>query len=196
MKSLFLPEILRGTAATLVLTVLCGGLYPALVWGLGQAVFPTQANGSVMRDASGKIVGSSLLGRNFNGPQYFHPRPSAAGPDGYDVKASSGSNLGPTSQKLADALRERIAAYRTENSLAADASVPSDAVTSSASGLDPHISPANAALQARRVAAARGVPVEAVERLIRQHTLGPDLGLFGEARVNVVTLNPALDALK
>lgn len=140
MKSLFLPEILRGTVATLALTVLCGGLYPALVWGLGQAVFPTQANGSVMRDASGKIVGSSRLGRNFNGPQYFHPRPSAAGPDGYDVKASSGSNLGPTSQKLADALRERIAAYRTENSLAADASVPSDAVTSSASAQRIHTS--------------------------------------------------------
>ena len=196
MKHPLLSEILRGTVATLALTALCGGLYPAFVWSVGQAAFPAKADGSVIRDASGRVTGSSLLGRNFEGPRFFHPRPSAAGANGYDVKASAGSNLGPTSQKLAETLRERIATYRADNSLPPDTPVPPDAVAASASGLDPHISPANAALQARRVAAARSVSLETMEKLIRDHTQGPDFGLFGEPRVNVVTLNLSLDVMK
>src|SRR5579864_180336 len=141
---------------TVVLTVLLGIVYPLLMTGIAQVLFPSQANGSLVKDASGNVVGSALLAQGFTQPQYFHPRPSAAGSNGYDATASGGSNLGPTNQKLIDAVQSNADTYRQENGLAADAQVPVDAVTASASGLDPDISPANA-LQVHRVASARGV---------------------------------------
>jgi K+-transporting ATPase ATPase C chain len=140
----------------------------------------------------GQVIGSSLLGQQFAGPGYFHPRPSAAG-DGYDAANSSGSNLGPTSQKLITAVKERVDAYRAENNLAPGVLIPVDAVTASASGLDPHISVKNALLQASRVAKARGLGEEAVRRSIARHTEGRDLGILGEPRVNVLMLNLDLD---
>jgi potassium-transporting ATPase KdpC subunit len=185
-------ELRAGVVATLMLAVLCCGVYPALVWGIGQAAFPRKANGSLVR-VDGRVVGSSLIAQPFHEPRYFHPRPSAAG-DGYDAAASGGTNLGPLSKKLIGAVRERVAAYRAENGLPPDAPVPADAVTSSASGLDPAISVANALLQAGRVAAARGVSEEAVLRLVRAHADSRDLGILGDPRVNVLTLNLDLDA--
>lgn len=186
---------LRGAlVSTLILTVMCCGLYPLAVWGIGQAVFPRQANGSLITGRDGTLRGSALLGQHFSGPLYFHSRPSAAGTGGYDAGASSGSNLGPTSQKLADQIKERVAAYRAENGLAAGAPVPADAVTASGSGLDPHISPRNAELQADRVAKARNLTGGQVRQLILAATEGPGLGILGEPGVNVVRLNLALDA--
>ena len=138
--------------------------------------------------------GSALLAQNFSGEKYFQPRPSAAG-TGYDAANSSGTNLGPTSQKLADSIKAAVAAYRTANGLAADAPVPADAVTSSGSGLDPHISVANAERQSARVARVRAVPLETVRRLVAQHTEGRGLGLLGEPGVNVLLLNLALDRI-
>jgi K+-transporting ATPase ATPase C chain len=178
----------------IVLTVLLGIAYPLVMTGLSQLIFPNQANGSLIRDSSGNIVGSALLAQNFSKPEYFHPRPSAAGADGYDATSSGGSNLGPTNQKLIDAARDRAIAYREENGLAVDAPVPVDAVTTSASGLDPDISPANALLQASRVARARNVPEDQVRALVNQYTEGRTLGILGEPRVNVLQLNRALDA--
>jgi potassium-transporting ATPase KdpC subunit len=140
------------------------------------------------------VRGSKLLGQGFTGARYFHPRPSAAG-NGYDAANSGGSNLGPTSQKLHDAIKERIAAYREENRLKENESVPADAVTASGSGLDPHISLSNAELQGARVARARGLSEEEVHGLIKQHTEGPDLGILGDPGVNVLTLNLGLDSL-
>jgi K+-transporting ATPase ATPase C chain len=188
-------ELTTSILATLVFAVVLCGLYPVVVWGLSQLVFPHQANGSLIENADRKIVGSELLGQNFSGVKYFHPRPSAAGANGYDAANSSGSNLGPSSQKLIDAVKDRVAAYRSENGLAMDALVPGDAVTTSGSGLDPHISPKNALLQAPRVAKQRRLNEDVVKAEIARATAGPSLGVFGEAGVNVLQLNLALDAL-
>jgi K+-transporting ATPase ATPase C chain len=176
-----------------VLTVLLGIIYPIAMTGISQVLFPSQANGSLVHDSSGNVIGSAILGQNFAQPQYFHSRPSAAGADGYDATSSGGSNLGPTNQKLIDNAKDRAEAYRQENGLPADAQVPVDAVTTSASGLDPDISPANAQIQAARVAQARGVPESQVRGLVDQYTEGRTLGVLGEPRVNVLKLNLALD---
>lgn len=178
---------------TVVLTMLCGIAYPLVMTGISQVLFPFQANGNLVRDAQGNVIGSAILAQNFTQPQYFHPRPSAAGNDGYDATSSGGSNLGPTNQKLIDTVKDRTDAYRAENGLAADAPVPVDSVTTSASGLDPHISPGNALLQARRVARTRGLPEEQVRSLVTQYTQGRTFGILGEPRVNVLELNLALD---
>lgn len=188
---------LRGAlVSTLIFAVVLCGLYPVTVWAIGQFFFPDQANGSLIADANGTVRGSRLIGQNFQGEKYFHPRPSAAGANGYDAASSGGSNLGPTSQKLADLIKERITAYRTMNGLAVDAGVPADAVTASGSGLDPHISLHNADLQLARVARVRGLPEATVRELIAAHTAAADFGIFGEAGVNVLELNLALDSLK
>jgi len=179
---------------TLALTVVCGIGYPLLMTGLAQLIFPNQANGSLIRDASGSVMGSVLIAQNFTKPEYFHPRPSAAGTDGYDPTSSGASNLGPTNQTLLDGVKDRAAAYRRDNGLADDAAVPIDAVTASASGLDPDISPADALLQLGRVARARGLTEDRVRTLITQYTQGRTLGILGEPRVNVLQLNRALDA--
>lgn len=189
----FLSEIKTSLLATLVLAlVLCGG-YPVAVWAGGQLLFRDQANGSLLVDADGTIRGSALLAQSFTSEKYFHPRPSSAG-TGYDAAASSGSNLGPTSRKLADAVAADVAAYREENGLPAGAPVPADAVTRSASGLDPHVSVANAELQAPRVAKARNLPLERIRALVADHTVRRSLNLLGEPGVNVLLLNRALDA--
>ncbi len=173
-----------------LLVILCG-LYPLAVFAVGQAVFPEKANGSLLfRDTW--LIGSGLLSQPFTGPQYFHPRPSAAG-DGYDATASGGSNFGPTSRKLIDAVCQRVEQYRAENGLAPDAKVPADAVTASGSGLDPDISVRNASLQAARVAKARGWSEARVLGKVRACTEGRDLGVLGERRVNVLRLNLLLD---
>ncbi len=192
MKTL-LVQLRIALSLTAFLAVLLGGVYPVLVWGAGQVLFPGPANGSLVRDADGTVRGSALLAQGFASERHFHPRPSAAG-RGYDAAASSGSNLGPTSRKLAEQVAADVAAYRARHALPAGAPVPADAVTRSASGLDPHISPANAAIQADRVARARGLPLERVRALIAQHTAGPDWGVLGQPRVNVLLLNRALDA--
>jgi K+-transporting ATPase ATPase C chain len=190
----FVSEIRSAVGATVILAIVCCGVYPLVVTGVARTVFAEKADGSLIRDGSGRVVGSALLGQNFTGEKYFHPRPSAAGANGYDAASSGGSNLGPTSQKLANLLKERVAAYRETNGLAVDQEVPADAVTASGSGLDPHIRPANAALQAVRVAKARNLPVEKVRELIEANTDQPDLGILGDAGVHVVKLNLALDA--
>lgn len=194
MKTLIL-ELKTSLLATFVLALLLCGVYPVAVWAGAQLLFRDKANGSLVVDRDGTIRGSSLLAQSFTSEKYFHPRPSAAG-IGYDAAGSSGTNLGPTSKKLADSIRAAIAAYRTENHLATDAPVPADAVTSSASGLDPHISLANAQIQAVRVAQARQLPVEKIRALIASNVQGPDLRLFGEPGVNVLLLNRALDATR
>jgi len=184
---------LRGAVmSTLVLAAVCCGLYPLIVFGIGQAAFHDQANGSLITDKDGTVRGSRLLGQGFTADKYFHPRPSAAG-NGYDAANSRGSNLGPTSQKLNDAIKERIEAYRKENSLKETDPGPADAVTASGSGLDPHISVRNAEMQVARVAKARGLPAGKVLELVRASTAAPDLGILGEPGVNVLTLNLGLD---
>jgi K+-transporting ATPase ATPase C chain len=182
--------------STLVLAVVCCGLYPLVVFGLGQAFFADKANGSMIVDSKGVIRGSKLIGQNFTGAKYFHPRPSSAGNSGYDPTSSSGSNLGPTSQKLRDSIAQNLADYRTQNGLTTNASVPADAVTGSASGLDQHISLENALLQAHRVAKERGLRDAELKALISQYTDAPDLGFLGDAGVNVLRLNLALDGVK
>jgi K+-transporting ATPase ATPase C chain len=176
---------------TLVLCVITGLIYPAVVTGLAQLLFNRQANGSLV-SVNGRVVGSELIGQPFTRPEYFHPRPSAAG-NGYDATASGGTNKGPTDRKLADTL----IGPRADSLVAAGVpkgSIPTDAVTASASGLDPHISPANAHLQVARVAQARGVDSTAVRRVLDAHVEGRQFGFFGEPRVNVLMLNIALDS--
>jgi K+-transporting ATPase ATPase C chain len=177
-------------ALTLLFTLLLGLAYPLALTGIGQALFPRQANGSLIRDANGRVIGSELLAQGFASPRYFAGRPSAAG-QGYDAAASAGSNLGPNAQALADRVKESAASLRTSSQASPGQSVPADLVTTSASGLDPHLSPEAALYQAPRVAAARGVPVERVRALVREHVEGP--GLLGQPRVNVLALNRALD---
>jgi K+-transporting ATPase ATPase C chain len=195
---------------TVFFVVLTGLAFPGVVWAVGRVAFPDQAAGSLVRDARGQVVGSRLLGQAFVKPEYFHPRPSAAG-NGYDAANSSGTNLGPTSAKLVDGLKDDPAtkdvdesypgfgelarAYREENGLAPDSVIPADAATRSGSGLDPDVSPANADLQVARVAKARGLDPARVAALVEQHTTGRTFGLLGEPRVNVLELNLALDAV-
>jgi potassium-transporting ATPase KdpC subunit len=187
----FLRQLAPAVTALLVFTVLLGLLYPLVVTGIAQLGFRSEADGSLV-ERDGVVVGSRLIGQSFTSPGYFHPRPSAAG-DGYDAMASGGSNLGPTNPALLDSVAERVLAYRQENGLGAEVAVPVDAVTSSASGLDPHISVANARLQAPRVAAARGLPVDGVLQLVDEHTDGRALGILNDPGVNVLELNLALD---
>ena len=188
----FLRQLRPATVAIVIFTVLCGIVYPLVVTALAQATMPGRANGSLIT-VDGKLVGSRLLGQNFTEPRYFHPRPSAAGA-GYDGSASAPFNVGPTSEALIEAVAARVAAYRAENQLDPSVLVPVDAVTGSGSGLDPHISPRNAELQAGRVAAARGMPVEQVKALIAAATQRRTFGVLGENGVNVLELNLALDA--
>jgi K+-transporting ATPase ATPase C chain len=187
-----LSEIRSAVLATLILAAVCCGIYPLVVFGLGQALFHDKANGSLIVDTNGTIRGSRLLGQQFTGEKYFHTRSSAAG-NGYDATSSGGSNLGPTSQKLRDSIAQNVADYRSQNGLATNAPVPADAVTASGSGLDPHISVENANLQASRVAKARGLPLEKVKALIAQYTDRPDLSVLGDPGVNVLELNLALE---
>jgi potassium-transporting ATPase KdpC subunit len=239
-----LKELKPGFLMTVVMTVITGLVYPAVVTAIAQIIYPDQANGSLVA-MNGQVVGSRLIGQNFTKPEYFHPRPSAAGSGGYDPTASAGTNLGPTSAKLLngttkkdekgqeivefDGIKDRVVHYCIDNALPYDAStpldaftkadgtlddvklikafndekaplmitagtpIPADAVTTSASGLDPHISPRNAEIQAGRVAKARGVAVEQVRALVAQHTEGRTLIVLGEPRVNVLELNLALD---
>jgi K+-transporting ATPase ATPase C chain len=192
-----LHRLLRETRAALAITLILAGLagvvFPAAVIGVGQVAFEERADGSLLRDEQGNVIGSKLIGQRFSGEQYFHPRPSAAGADGYDGSASSGLNLGPTNEQLLATIDERARAYRDENGVADHVELPADAVTTSASGLDPHISPANAVLQVARVARARGMSEDEVRDLVDEHTDDPALGFFGEPWVNVLLLNRALD---
>ena len=181
--------------STLVLAAVCCGLYPLIVFGIGQVAFRDQANGSLITDKDNTVRGSKLLGQGFTADKYFHPRPSAAG-NGYDAANSGGSNLGPTSQKLDDAIKERIAAYRKENGLRDINHVPADAVTASGSGLDPHISVRNAELQVPRVAKARGLSEQRVLDLVARFTDKPDFNILGDPGVNVLMLNLSLDSLR
>jgi K+-transporting ATPase ATPase C chain len=196
---------------TAFFVVVTGLAFPVVVWGIGRVGFPSQAEGSLVRDAHGTVVGSKLIGQAFVKPEYFHPRPSAAG-SGYDAANSSGTNLGPTSDKLINGIkddpstkdvdesyagfRDLAKAYREENGLAPDAVIPADAATRSASGLDPDISPVNAELQVARVAKARGLDAARVREVVAQNTSGRALGFSGEPRVNVLLTNLALDHLK
>ncbi len=184
-------QILPAFRLMLVLTVLTGLIYPGVVTGLCQVLFRWQANGSML-SAGGKEIGSALIGQNFTKPEYFHPRPSAAGNDGYDATASTGSNYGPTSQKLIDRVKSSAEQFRKENP-DYTGPIPADLLTASASGLDPDISPASAEAQAPRVAKARGIDLHEVEGLISQNTKVADLGFLGEPRVNVLELNLNLD---
>jgi len=196
---------------TAFFVVVTGLAFPGVIWAIGQTVFPHQANGSLIHDARGNLVGSALIGQSFSKPEYFHPRPSAAGA-GYDAANSSGTNLGPTSDKLIHGIKDDPAtrdvdetylgfgdlaqAYRQENGLAPDTLIPADAATRSGSGLDPDISAGNAELQIARVAQARNLPESRVRQLVVEHESGRLFGLLGEPRVNVLLLNLALDQLK
>lgn len=172
-------------------TVLLGLAYPLAITGVAQLAFRSQANGSLIVE-NGKVVGSELIGQNFAQPQYFHPRPSAAGANGYDASASSGSNLGPLNPDLAKRIRESAAAIRAEDG--GTQIIPADAVTTSGSGLDPDISPENAAMQVERIAKARGIEPRIVREIIAAETQGRALGILGQPRVNVLKANLALDA--
>ena len=189
----FFSEIRGAVLATLVIVVVCCGIYPLIVFGVSQALFRDKANGSLIVDPNGTVRGSKLLAQGFTATKYFHPRPSSAG-NGYDAANSGGSNLGPTSQKLYDSIKERVAAYRAENGLSETDAVPADAVTASGSGLDPHITLQNAELQSARVAKVRGLNTEQIRELIKQNTDPADLGVLGDPGVNVLELNLALDS--
>jgi len=186
-----IQQLVPAFRMTLLLTVLTGLVYPGIVTGLCQVFFRNQANGSLILK-NGKVIGSQLIGQNFAKPEYFHPRPSAAGNDGYDATASGGSNLGPTSQKLFDRMKASAAQFRTEKPGYTGA-IPADAVTASGSGLDPDISVENADVQASRVAKTRGLTLSAVHRFISLATDQRAFGLWGEPNVNVLKLNLALD---
>ena len=187
-----LKEIKTSLIVTAILLVICCGVYPLIVFGAGQLLFPKQANGSLVLDDKGKPIASTLLAQNFTADKYFAPRPSAAG-TGYDSTSSGGSNLGATSQALHDAVKQRVADYRKANNLPDSQVVPADAVEASGSGLDPHISLNNAALQLPRVAKARGMSEDDLKALVAKYTDGPDFGILGEPGVNIVKLNLALD---
>jgi K+-transporting ATPase ATPase C chain len=187
-----MKQLLIALKATLVLTLLTGVMYPLLVTGLAKVLFRDKADGSLIQ-ANGRTVGSELIGQRFTKPEYFHGRPSAAGNDGYDGLSSGGSNLGPTSQKLADRVTADVKTFHAENPTFSGA-VPGDAVTASGSGLDPHLSPEAVDAQVARVAAARGMTAEALRQLVAAHTEDRQMAVLGEPRVNVLKLNLALDA--
>jgi potassium-transporting ATPase KdpC subunit len=184
-------QLIIAFRVTLVMTILTGLVYPGVVTVLAQALFHDKANGSLV-SVNGNVVGSDLIGQKFAKPEYFQPRPSAAG-DGYDASSSGGSNLGPTSKKLSDRINDAATSFRKDNP-DYNGPIPADMLTASGSGLDPHISPASAEAQAARVAKARGASINDVHSLIVSTTEPPDLGLLGEPRVNVLRLNIALDA--
>ena len=196
MKNLF-SEFRAAVMVTLVLAVVCCGAYPLVVFGISQALFHDQANGSLIVAKDGTVLGSRLIGQQFTTDKYFNSRPSDAGANGmsYDPTSSGGSNLGPTSQKLSDTIKQNIASYRAQNNLDTNTPIPADAVTASASGLDPHISLRNAGLQMPRVAKARGLSEDKVRELIKENTDPASLGFLGEPGVNVLALNVALDRL-
>ncbi len=187
----FMRQLAPAVIAVLVFTVICGFIYPLVVTGVAQVAWHDKANGSLIKK-DGVVVGSSLIGQQFADAKYFHPRPSAAG-TGYDGLSSSFSNLGPTNPDFLKSIEDRVSAYRTENNLPDTQQVPVDAVTASASGLDPDISVANAKFQAARVAEARGLTVDAVLALVKKNTNGREWGFLGEPGVNVLKLNLALD---
>jgi len=203
-----LKQLRAAIVSVLLITILTGFLFPGVITAIAKGVFPTQAKGSLI-EQNGTVVGSTLIGQNFTAPGYLHPRPSAAG-NGYDATASSGTNLGPTSDKLVngihkkladgkddpgnfDGIKDLAAAYRKENGLADNTPIPADAATRSGSGLDPEISPANAELQVARVAKARGLSEDAVKKIVADNTAGRQFGVLGEPRVNVLKANIALD---
>jgi len=188
MKQIWLPAVLF----TLVITVITGLVYPLVVTALAQLIFPHQANGSLIV-RNGKLAGSELIGQKFTGPGYFHGRPSAAG-DGYDAGSSGATNLGPTNQALISRVTEDIRKFRQENPTFTGP-IPADLLTASASGVDPHVSPASAYVQIQRVAAARGVSADVIRQVVERHVEGRQLGIFGEPRVNVLSLNLDLDQL-
>jgi potassium-transporting ATPase KdpC subunit len=187
MKQILIPAVML----TLVITVLTGLVYPLVVTGFSQVLFPHRANGSLI-EANGKVVGSELIGQKFTRPEYFHGRPSAAGDNGYDAANSGATNFGPTNQNLINRVRDDVTKFRQENPTYTGP-IPADLLTSSASGLDPHISPASAFAQVDRVAKARGVAADAVRRTVEQRVEGRQFGIFGEPRVNVLALNLDLD---